>query len=165
MLSAEGQGFKSVMAALNASRPLIAARGVGLAQGAMDLAAEYVGNRRAFGQTVSDFQGVRWMPADIAIGVEAARLLTYRAAALADAGAPAVALARVAAIAECSYIDTEMRVATDAVQLFGAAGISSEHPINRYFRDAMVRQIVEGTNQIQRNIIARTMLGGTGRQK
>lgn len=162
MLGAEGQGFKSVMAALNASRPLIAARGVGLAQGAMDLAAEYVGNRRAFGQAVSDFQGVRWMLADMAIGVEAARLLTYRAAALADAGAHGAELARAAAMAKCFASDTAMRVATDAVQLYGAAGISNDYPINRYFRDAKVLQIVEGTNQIQRNIIARTLLGSTG---
>lgn len=162
MLGVEGQGFKSVMAALNASRPLIAARGVGLAQGAMDLAAEYVSNRRAFGQAVSDFQGVRWMLADMAIGVEAARLLTYRAAALADAGAHGVELARAAAMAKCFASDTAMRVATDAVQLFGAAGISNDYPINRYFRDAKVLQIVEGTNQIQRNIIARTLLGSPG---
>ncbi len=163
MLGEEGRGFALVMEALNASRPLIAARGVGLAQGAMDLAAEYVRNRRAFGQTVADFQGVRWVLADMAIGVEAARLLTYRAAAMVDAGARGPELARAAAIAKCFVSDTAMKVATDAVQLFGAAGISNEYPINRYFRDAKVLQIIEGTNQIQRNIIARTMLGAPGR--
>jgi alkylation response protein AidB-like acyl-CoA dehydrogenase len=102
------------------------------------------------------------MLADMAIGVEAARLLTYRAAALADAGAHGADLARAAAMAKCFASDTAMRVATDAVQLYGAAGISNDYPINRYFRDAKVLQIVEGTNQIQRNIIARTLLGSTG---
>jgi alkylation response protein AidB-like acyl-CoA dehydrogenase len=164
MLGREGEGFKNVMEALNASRPLIAARGVGLAQGAMDLAAEFVSNRQAFGQSVSDFQGVRWMLADMAIGVDAARLLTYRAAAMIDAGAKGPEMARAAAVAKCFASDTAMKVATDAVQLFGAAGISNEYPINRYFRDAKVLQIIEGTNQIQRNIIARTILGSTKRK-
>ncbi|MDR3533884.1 MAG: acyl-CoA dehydrogenase family protein [Rhodopila sp.] len=164
ILGREGEGFKNVMEALNASRPLIAARGVGLAQGAMDLAAEYVSNRHAFGQSVSDFQGVRWMLADMAIGVDAARLLTYRAAAMIDQGIKGPEMARAAAVAKCFASDTAMKVATDAVQLYGAAGISNEYPINRYFRDAKVLQIIEGTNQIQRNIVARTMLGGTKRK-
>ncbi len=164
MLGREGDGFKQVMEALNASRPLIAARGVGLAQGAMDLAADYVAQRQAFGQAVSGFQGVRWMLADMAIAVEASRLLTYRAAAMIDQGVRGPEMARMAAIAKCFASDTAMKVATDAVQLFGAAGISNDMPINRYFRDAKVLQIVEGTNQIQRNIIARSMLGATGRK-
>ena len=152
------------MQALNTSRPLIAARGVGLAQGAMDLAAEFVASRKAFGQTISDFQGVRWMLADMAIAVDAARLLTYRAASMVDEGVKGPQMGRAAAVAKCFSSDTAMQVATDAVQLFGAAGISNEYPINRYFRDAKVLQIVEGTNQIQRNIIARAMLGPTRRQ-
>jgi alkylation response protein AidB-like acyl-CoA dehydrogenase len=155
----EEGGFKTVMEALNQARPLIGARGVGLAQGAMDLAIDFVRNRRAFGRAVSDFQGVRWMIADMAIGVEAARNLVYSAAAAVDQGLGGAELARLAAIAKCHATDTAMRVATDAVQLFGAAGISNEMPINRYFRDAKVLQIVEGTNQIQRDIIARTLLG------
>ena len=126
MLGREGHGFKSVMEALNTSRPLIAARGVGLAQGAMDLATDFVSNRHAFGQQVSDFQGVRWMLADMAIAVDAARMLVYQAAALADAGAHGAELARAAAIAKCFATDTAMKVATDAVQLYGAAGISNE---------------------------------------
>ena len=164
ILGADGQGFKHVMEALNASRPLIAARGVGLAQGAMELAADFVANRRAFGQAVSDFQGVRWMLSDMAIAVEASRLLTYRAAALIDSGVRGAEAASAAAIAKCFATDTAMKVATDAVQLFGASGISNEYPINRYFRDAKVLQIVEGTNQIQRNIIARGLLGGSKRK-
>lgn len=163
MLGEEGRGFRVVMEALNTSRPLIAARAVGLAQGALDHAVEFIGNRRAFNQSISDFQGVRWMIADMAAGVEASRQLTYHAARMADAGVTGPALARAAAIAKCFATDNAMKVATDAVQLFGAAGISNEYPINRYFRDAKVLQIVEGTNQIQRNIIARSVLGAPGK--
>lgn len=152
-------GFKSVMKAFNASRPLIGARGVGLAQGALDHSIEFTKNRTAFGQQVSDFQGVRWMLADMAMQTEAARHLVYRAAALVDSGADLASLAMTAAMAKCFASDTAMKVATDAVQLFGASGISSEYPINRYFRDAKVLQIIEGTNQIQRNIISNGLLG------
>uniref|UniRef100_UPI0039EF31D2 acyl-CoA dehydrogenase family protein n=1 Tax=Bordetella sputigena TaxID=1416810 RepID=UPI0039EF31D2 len=159
-----GGGFKAVMEAFNASRPLIGARGVGLAQGALDHAIGFVTNRSAFGQPVSDFQGVRWMLADMAMQTEAARHLVYRAASLVDAAAPAEQLAPIAAMAKCFATDTAMKVATDAVQLFGAAGISSEYPINRYFRDAKVLQIIEGTNQIQRNIISNALLGRPGRK-
>ncbi|MGZ8212866.1 MAG: acyl-CoA dehydrogenase family protein [Burkholderiales bacterium] len=159
-LGPEGrQGFKVVMEALNQSRPIIAARGVGLAQGALDHAIEFIQNRVAFGQTVSDFQGVRWMVADMAMQTEAARHLVYRAASLVDAGVSGRELAPVAAMAKCFATDVAMRVATDAVQLFGAAGVSAEFPIARYFRDAKVLQIIEGTNQIQRNIIAGSLLG------
>jgi alkylation response protein AidB-like acyl-CoA dehydrogenase len=157
-LGPEGQGFNIVMEALNASRPLIGARAVGLAQGALDHAVTFVKNRKAFGQSVADYQGVRWMLADMAIQIEAARGLVYRAAAGADAGVTGKELASIAAIAKCFATDTAMQVATDAVQLFGASGISNDYPINRYFRDAKVLQIVEGTNQIQRNIIARTLI-------
>jgi len=159
-LGAEGtQGFKLVMEAFNQSRPIMAARGVGLAQGALDHAVEFIQNRAAFGHKVSDFQGVRWMVADMAMQTEAARHLVYRAASLADAGVSGRELAPVAAMAKCFATDVAMRVATDAVQLFGAAGVSAEFPINRYFRDAKVLQIIEGTNQIQRNIIAGSILG------
>jgi alkylation response protein AidB-like acyl-CoA dehydrogenase len=155
----EGKGFKIVMEAFNQSRPIIGARGVGLAQGAMELARDFILERQAFGQAVSDFQGVRWMIADMATSVEASRLLVYRAAALVDAGKTGTELAAAAAMAKRFATDTAMQVAQDAVQLFGAAGISTEVPINRYFRDAKVLQIIEGTNQIQRNIISNTVLG------
>ncbi len=161
-LGAEGEGFRTVMDALNDSRPVIGARGVGLAQGAMDLAIDFVQNRRAFGQTVGDFQGVRWMIADMAIQTEAARNLVYSAASAVDRGLKGKELATKSAIAKCFASDTAMRVAEDAVQLFGAAGISDEFPINRYFRDAKVLQIIEGTNQIQRNIISRNLMGSPG---
>ncbi|MGH8662703.1 MAG: acyl-CoA dehydrogenase family protein [Burkholderiales bacterium] len=158
------QGFKVVMEAFNQSRPIIAARGIGLAQGAIDHATEFIQGRSAFGQPVGDFQGVRWMVADMAMQTEAARQLVYRAASMADAGATGRELAPIAAMAKCFATDVAMRVATDAVQLFGAAGISAEYPINRYFRDAKVLQIVEGTNQIQRNIIANALLGRPARK-
>jgi alkylation response protein AidB-like acyl-CoA dehydrogenase len=158
-LGDEGKGFKIVMEAFNVARPIHAARGIGLAQGAIDHTVEYVQNRAAFGQKIGDFQGVRWMLADMVMQTEAARQLVYRAAAMVDAGVSGRALAPFAAMAKCVATDTAMRVATDAVQLFGAAGISSEYPINRYMRDAKVLQIVEGTNQIQRDIIANSIFG------
>ena len=157
-LGPEGQGFKIVMDALNASRPLIGARGVGLAQGAMDHSIAFVKEREAFGQSVADYQGVRWIIADMAIQIEASRNLVYSAAMAVDEGVTGKELATLAAIAKCHSSDTAMKVATDAVQLFGAAGISNEYPINRYFRDAKVLQIIEGTNQIQRNIISRNII-------
>ena len=162
-LGPEGGGFKIVMEAFNQSRPLIGARGIGLAQGAIDHTVEFIKNRHLFGQTVADFQGVRWMIADMAMQTEAARNLVYRAAAMVDAGATGTALAPVVAMAKCFASDTAMKVATDAVQLFGASGISADYPIGRYFRDAKVLQIVEGTNQIQRNIIANAVLGRASR--
>ena len=160
MLGRPGKGFRSVMEAFNLSRPIIGARGVGLAQGAFDLALDFVRNRRAFGQDVSDFQGVRWMLADMHIAIEAARELVCKAAAAADAGIDGKPLAMQAAVAKCHASDTAMKVATDAVQLFGAAGISADYPINRYFRDAKVLQIVEGTQQIQRTLIGRYLVEG-----
>jgi alkylation response protein AidB-like acyl-CoA dehydrogenase len=157
-LGEEGKGFRIVMEALAHSRPIIGARGVGLAQGALDHALAFIMGRHAFGQRVSDFQGVRWMLADMAIQIEASRLLVYKAAAMVDAGVRGKPLASMAAIAKTHASDTAMKVATDAVQLFGAAGISADYPIARYFRDAKVLQIIEGTNQIQRNIIAKNLV-------
>jgi acyl-CoA dehydrogenase len=159
-----GGGFRRVMEALNTSRPIVAARAVGLAQGALDHSLEFVKNRHAFGRPIADFQGLRWILADMAMRTEAARQLTYRAAALVDAGVEGEELAAAAAAAKCFASDVAMQVATDAVQLFGAAGISNEYPINRYFRDAKVVQIIEGTNQVQRNIIANTLLGRESRR-
>ena len=160
LLGKPGEGFGIVMEAFNISRPIIGARGVGLSQGALDHALSFVRERRAFGEQVVDFQGVRWMLADMHVQIEAARNLVYKAAASADAGLAGKALAMEAAVAKCHASDTAMRVATDAVQLFGAAGISADYPINRYFRDAKVLQIVEGTQQIQRNIISRYLVDG-----
>jgi acyl-CoA dehydrogenase len=160
MLGPEGGGFKQVMQALALSRPIIAARAVGLAQGALDHSLRFMHERQAFNQPLTDFQGLRWMLADMAMGVEAARGLTYKAAAMMDAGVRGKDLAQAAAIAKAFSSDTAMKIATDAVQIFGASGISNDFPINRYFRDAKVVQIVEGSNQIQRNIIAKNLIDG-----
>ena len=161
--SDDADGFKLAMETLNTSRPLVAARGVGLAQGAIDHASAYIVDRMAFGRPVAEFQGLRWMLADMAMKTEAARQLVYSAAAQVDAGVSGRALAPLAAMAKCFATDTAMQVATDAVQMFGANGVSNGYPINRYFRDAKVLQIVEGTNQIQRNIIADSLLGAVRR--
>ena len=152
-------GFKAIMAAFNRTRPIIGARGIGLAQGAMELAIDYAKERQAFGRAVSDFQGMRWMLADMAMQIEAARGLVYRAASAVDQGVTGLPLARLSAMAKCVATDMAMKVAVDAVQVFGAAGISKDLPIERYLRDAKVLQIVEGTNQIQRNIVADCLLG------
>lgn len=154
-----GGGFKVAMEALNTSRPIVAARAVGLAQGAIDHSVAFIRERSAFGQKVSEFQGLRWIIADMVMQTEAARQLTYKTASMVNAGIGGRELAAAAAMAKCFSSDVAMKVATDAVQLFGAAGISNEYPINRYFRDAKVVQIIEGTNQIQRNIIADNVLG------
>jgi len=154
-LGPEGEGFLLVMEAFNKSRPIIGARGVGLAQGAIDLAVDYVRDRKAFGQSVAEFQGVQWMLADMAMQTEAARHLVYKAAAVVDGGATGKELAPIAAMAKCFATDVAMKVATDALQLFGSAGISTDNRIEQYFRDAKVLQIIEGTNQIQRNIIGK----------
>ena len=123
------------------------------------LAIEFVTNRRAFGRSVGDFQGVRWMIADMAIQVEAARISSIAPPRRPMTGSPAKSSRPSRRLPNATPPIRQMRVATDAVQLFGAAGISNEMPINRYFRDAKVLQLVEGTNQIQRNIIARNLLG------
>ena len=158
-LGEEGQGFKAVMEGFNGFRPVIGARAVGLAQGAIDHAIEFVKNRYTFGSRVSDYQGIRWMLADMAMQTEAARLMVYRAASMVDAGVTGEELAAFAGMAKAFASDVAMKVTTDAVQLFGATGISNDAPINRYMRDAKVTQIIEGTNQIQRNIIGNYMLG------
>ena len=162
MLGSERGGFRQVMEALALSRPLVGARAVGLAQGALDHTLRFVADRQAFGQTLTEFQGLRWMLADMAMQIEAARGLVYKAAAMTDAGVRGKELAQAAAIAKAFASDVAMKVATDAVQLFGASGISNDYPINRYFRDAKVVQVVEGSNQIQRNIIAKNLIDGAG---
>jgi alkylation response protein AidB-like acyl-CoA dehydrogenase len=153
------------MEALNTSRPIVAARAVGIAQGAIDHSVAYIKERQAFGHHVSDFQGVRWMVADMVMQTDAARQLVYKTAAMVNAGVSGRELSIHAATAKCFASDVAMKVATDAVQLFGASGISNEYPINRYFRDAKVVQIIEGTNQIQRNIIADNILGRVPKPK
>jgi len=153
----EGRGFHYAMAALDRSRPLVGAQALGLAQGALDLAAAYVKERKQFGQRILDFQGVQFMLADLATHVDAARQLVYRACARLDDGRTDTAAS--SAMAKLFASDTAMRVTTDCVQLLGGVGYTRESPAERFMRDAKVTQIYEGTNQIQRVVIAKRMFG------
>ncbi|HXC37375.1 MAG TPA: acyl-CoA dehydrogenase family protein [Burkholderiales bacterium] len=163
IIGGEGEGFKLVMEGLNRGRPIVAARAVGCAQGALDHAVQFIQNRFTRGKRVDEFQGIRWMIADMEMKIQAGRELCYKAAAMVDAGVRGPEMAKAAAVAKAFCTDMAMQVTTDAVQLFGATGISNEAPINRYMRDAKVTQIIEGTNQIQRNIIADVVLGRSHR--
>ncbi len=155
----EGQGFTIAMHTLDRSRPTIGAQAVGIAQGAVDYAAQYMGQRNAFGQPISEFQGLRFMLADMAMRTEAARTLVYRACSVIDAGDPDGELSMVGAMAKCFASDTAMAVTTDAVQLLGGYGYTTDFPAERFMRDAKITQIYEGTNQIQRVVIAKRLLG------
>src|ERR1700677_1570066 len=154
----EGEGFKIAMHTLDRSRPSIGAQAVGIAQGSIDYAATYMKSRKAFGTTISDFQGLRFMLADMAIRTEAARALVYRACSTIDAGDPDGSLSYLGASAKSFASDTAMSVATDAVQLLGGFGYTKEFPVERFMRDAKITQIYEGTNQIQRVVIAKHLL-------
>jgi alkylation response protein AidB-like acyl-CoA dehydrogenase len=155
LIGREGEGFKVAMTALDSGRITVAATSVGLAQAAFDHALSYAAERRAFGQAIGEFQGIQFMLADMATAIEAARCLTRKAAYLRDRGLPFNA---VASMAKLAATDTAMRVATDAVQIFGGYGTSEDYPVQALFREAKIGQIVEGTNQIQRMIIARELL-------
>jgi len=155
----EGQGFTIAMHTLDRSRPTIGAQAVGIAQGAIDYAAQYMGQRKAFGQPISEFQGLRFMLADMAMRTEAARTLVYRACSVIDAGDPDGELSMIGAMAKCFASDTAMAVTTDAVQLLGGYGYTTDFPAERFMRDAKITQIYEGTNQIQRVVIAKRLLG------
>jgi alkylation response protein AidB-like acyl-CoA dehydrogenase len=151
-------GFRLAMLGLNSMRPIVAARGIGLAEGALMYATEYVQQREAFGKTIADFQGIQWEIAKVAVEIEAARLLTYRAAWLADQGrftkewVPYLSMAK--------YHATELAVKASglAVQLLGAAGYMKDHPTELWYRDAKQLTIVEGTSQVQLGLIARGVL-------
>jgi len=161
LIGEPGQGFAYAMGALDRSRPLVGAQALGIAQGALDLATNYVQERKQFGRPISDFQGLQFMLADMATAVDAARLLVYRACALLDdglGGTPATASA--SSMAKLFASDTAMRVTTDCVQLLGGIGYTKELPAERFMRDAKITQIYEGTNQIQRVVIAKRLLGG-----
>jgi butyryl-CoA dehydrogenase len=151
-----GTGFKNAMKTLDRARPGVAAQAVGLAQGALDLAIDYASKRQQFGQAVTSFQGVQWMIADMATQVEAARRLVYTAAMNIDSGARNIT--KLSAMCKLFATDAAMKVTTDAVQLFGGYGYMKDYPIEKYMRDAKITQIYEGTNQIQRLVIARNVL-------
>jgi alkylation response protein AidB-like acyl-CoA dehydrogenase len=163
LLGEENTGFRIAMTALDGGRLGIAACAVGLAQAALDYAVAYAREREQFGSRIIDFQGVGFMLADMATAVAAARALTLAAARLRDAGRP---YSLDAAKAKLFATDVAMRVTTDAVQVLGGYGYVSDHPVERYMREAKVLQIVEGTNQIQRLVIGRQLLrapsGGSG---
>jgi alkylation response protein AidB-like acyl-CoA dehydrogenase len=156
-LGDEGAGFRIAMRTLEGSRPTIGAQAVGIAQAALDAATGYARERRAFDQPIGAFQGIQFMLADMAMAVHASRLVVHHVASLIDRGAPSTAME--ASIAKCLAGDTAMKVATDAVQIFGGYGYTREFPVERYMRDAKITQIYEGTNQIQRMVIAQQLLG------
>ncbi|MGE2713330.1 acyl-CoA dehydrogenase [Mycolicibacterium litorale] len=151
-----GTGFKTALATLDHTRPTIGAQAVGIAQGAVDAAIAYTKDRKQFGTSISDFQGVQFMLADMAMKVEAARLMVYSAAARAERGEGNLGF--ISAASKCFASDVAMEVTTDAVQLFGGAGYTADFPVERFMRDAKITQIYEGTNQIQRVVMSRALL-------
>jgi alkylation response protein AidB-like acyl-CoA dehydrogenase len=154
-LGAEGEGFRVALGALDRSRPAVGAQAVGIAQAALDAAVAYAKERRQFGQPIGAFQGIQFMLADMAMAVHASRLMVHHAAALIDRGAPATSME--SSMAKCFASDAAMKVTTDAVQVFGGYGYTREYPVERFMRDAKITQIYEGTNQIQRTVIAREL--------
>src|SRR6184192_4277857 len=156
-LGAEGEGFTLAMRTLDLTRPATGAMAVGIGQAALDAAVTYARERQQFGQPIGAFQGVQFMLADMAMQVHAARLMIHHAARQVDAGIRANTYE--ASMAKCWAGDAAMKVATDAIQVLGGYGYTREFPVERFFRDAKIMQIYEGTSQIQRVVIARELLG------
>ncbi|MBN2205887.1 MAG: acyl-CoA dehydrogenase family protein [Candidatus Aminicenantes bacterium] len=161
LLAREGMGFIVTMKTFDQSRPGVAAQALGIAQGALDVAVKYAKERHQFGKPISAFQGLQWMLADMATQIEAARALVYACAREIDAGAKDVA--KDSAMAKMYASDVAMKVATDAVQILGGYGYMRDYPAEKYMRDAKITQIYEGTNQIQRNIIALQLIKETAK--
>jgi alkylation response protein AidB-like acyl-CoA dehydrogenase len=151
-----GTGFATAMKTLDHTRLTIGAQAVGIAQGAFDAALAYTKDRRQFGKSISEFQGVQFMLADMAMKIEAARQMIYVAAARGERGEKDLTF--ISAAAKCFASDVAMEVTTDAVQLFGGAGYTEDFPVERMMRDAKITQIYEGTNQVQRLVMARQLL-------
>jgi alkylation response protein AidB-like acyl-CoA dehydrogenase len=161
IIGEEGSGFKTALATLDHTRITIAAQALGIAQGALDYAAGYVRERKQFGKAIAEFQGIQFMLADMAMKVEAARQLTYAAAARSERameGETVPDLTFISSACKCFASDVAMEVTTDAVQLLGGYGYVSDYPVERMMRDAKITQIYEGTNQIQRIVMARQIL-------
>ena len=158
IIGAEGTGFATAMQTLDHTRVTIAAQAVGIAQGALDFALGYVKERKQFGKPVADFQGVQFMLADMGMKLEAARQMTYVAAGKSERGD--VDLTYFGAAAKCFASDAAMEITTDAVQLLGGYGYTRDYPVERMMRDAKITQIYEGTNQVQRIVMARQLLKG-----
>jgi alkylation response protein AidB-like acyl-CoA dehydrogenase len=161
-LGEPGAGFRSAMRVMEHVRPLIAARGVGLARGALEAAVGYMQERHAFGSPLAALQGLQFKVADMAMGVEASRGLVERACRAIDAGDPDAN--RLCAMAKCFATDNAMAVTTEAVQIFGGYGVMKDYPVEHRMREAKISQIVDGTNEIQRLVIARSVLGGAAHQ-
>jgi alkylation response protein AidB-like acyl-CoA dehydrogenase len=157
-LGEEGEGFTIAMGTLDVTRPATGAMAVGIAQAALDAAVGYARERQQFGQPIAAFQGIQFMLADMAMQVHASRLMVHHAARQVDTGVRGQTAE--ASMAKCWAADTAMKVTTDAVQIFGGYGYTREFPVERFMRDAKIMQIYEGTNQIQRLVIARELLGG-----
>ncbi|MCZ4548365.1 acyl-CoA dehydrogenase [Gordonia rubripertincta] len=156
IIGAPGTGFKTALETLDHTRPTIGAQAIGIAQGALDQTIAYVKDRKQFGKSISSFQGVEFMIADMAMKIEAARLMVYTSAARAERGEKNLGF--ISAAAKCFASDVAMEVTTDAVQLFGGAGYTRDFPVERMMRDAKITQIYEGTNQIQRVVMSRALL-------
>ncbi len=157
LIGEEGQGFYIAMGTLDRSRPTIGAQAVGIAQGALDAAVAYIKERKQFKRPISDNQGIQFMVADMAMKLEAARLLVYKACSLVDHD-PNSELSKFGAMAKAFASDTAMSITVDALQLFGGYGYTTEFPMERFMRDAKITQIYEGTNQVQRIVIARNVI-------
>jgi alkylation response protein AidB-like acyl-CoA dehydrogenase len=157
LVGEEGKGFKASMRALDLNRPTIGAQAVGLAQGALDASVAYAKERKQFKRSIAEFQGIQFMLADMVMNIEAARALVYECARAGDAG-DWQRLNVLASMAKCFGSDMAMKVTTDAVQIFGGYGYTMDYSVERMMRDAKLAQIFEGTNQIQRVVIARHLL-------
>ncbi|CAK7288713.1 MULTISPECIES: acyl-CoA dehydrogenase family protein [Streptomyces] len=155
MIGEEGTGFATAMKTLDHTRITIAAQALGVAQGALDYAKGYVQERKQFGKAIADFQGIQFMLADMSMKISAARALTYQAAAASERGDSD--LTYLGAAAKCFASDVAMEVTTDAVQLLGGYGYTRDYPVERMMRDAKITQIYEGTNQVQRIVMARNL--------
>jgi len=160
LLGVEGEGFTIAMGEFNKSRLLVAAMALGLARGAFDEAVRYSKERQQFGKSISEFQGIQFMIADMAMNIEAAKRLTYTTSQYIDQRGVSKELASFSSMSKCFASDMAMKVTTDAVQILGGYGIMKEYPVERMMRDAKTTQIIEGTNEIQRLIIARNALRG-----
>lgn len=158
IVGGEGNGFKILMQTFNYTRPAVGAQALGIAQGALEASINYAKERVQFGKSLASFQGIQWMLAEMALGVETARTMIYRAASTIDTQPDNPDIAKISSMAKWYASDVAMKVTTDAVQIFGGYGYTREYPVERMMRDAKITQIYEGTNQVQRIIIAAQLL-------
>lgn len=161
LLGEENQGFKIIMKSLNSVRPVVVARGLGLAQGALQYAVQYTRERKAFGRPLSDFQGMRWKMATLATEIQAARWLVYNAATLVDQGLADKEHAPYLSMAKLFSTELAVRASDEALQMLGGYGYMMDYPLERFYRDAKQLMLVEGTSEIQREIIGRAVVDGT----